>query len=92
VPPGSFDLVALSELLYYFDHAGLGLGLGSLRPAGRSSRCTGGIPRPATPALVARRGAAAASATISPDWTPKQARPPPEGTAAASDVCRPTSG
>jgi hypothetical protein len=25
----------LSELLYYFDHAGLGLGLGSLRPGGQ---------------------------------------------------------
>ncbi len=34
-PPGSFDLVVLSELLYYFDHAYLGLGLGSLRPGGQ---------------------------------------------------------
>lgn len=38
-PPGSFDLIVLSELLYYFDDAGLGqvlgLGLGSLRPGGQ---------------------------------------------------------
>jgi SAM-dependent methyltransferase len=38
-PPGSFDLIVLSELLYYFDDADLGqvlgLGLGSLRPGGQ---------------------------------------------------------
>jgi len=38
-PPGTFDLIVLSELLYYFDDAGLGqvlgLGLGSLRPGGQ---------------------------------------------------------
>jgi trans-aconitate methyltransferase len=38
-PPGSFDLIVLSELLYYFDDADLGqvLGLvtGSLRPSGQ---------------------------------------------------------
>jgi SAM-dependent methyltransferase len=38
-PPGSFDLIVLSELLYYFDDAGLGqvLGasIGSLRPGGQ---------------------------------------------------------
>ena len=37
-PPGSFDLVVLSELLYYFDDAGLDevlrLGTGALRPGG----------------------------------------------------------
>jgi SAM-dependent methyltransferase len=38
-PPGSFDLIVLSELLYYFDDADLGqvlgLGIGSLRPGGQ---------------------------------------------------------
>ncbi len=38
-PPGSFDLIVLSELLYYFDDADLGqvlgLGIGSLRPSGQ---------------------------------------------------------
>ena len=38
-PPGSFDLIVLSEILYYFDDAGLGqvlgLSLGSLRPGGQ---------------------------------------------------------
>ncbi|MGH3278477.1 MAG: Rieske 2Fe-2S domain-containing protein [Trebonia sp.] len=38
-PPGSFDLIVLSELLYYFDDADLGqvlgLGVGSLRPSGQ---------------------------------------------------------
>ena len=38
-PAGSFDLIILSELLYYFDDADLGLvlglGLGSLRPGGQ---------------------------------------------------------
>ena len=38
-PPGSFDLIVWSELLYYFDDADLGqvlgLGLGSLRPGGQ---------------------------------------------------------
>ncbi|HEY6788960.1 MAG TPA: SAM-dependent methyltransferase [Trebonia sp.] len=37
-PPGSFDLIVFSELLYYFDDADLGqvlgLGAGSLRPGG----------------------------------------------------------
>jgi SAM-dependent methyltransferase len=37
-PPDSFDLIVLSELLYYFDDADLGqvlgLGIGSLRPSG----------------------------------------------------------
>ena len=38
-PAGSFDLIVLSELLYYFDDADLGqvlgLGIGSLRPGGQ---------------------------------------------------------
>jgi SAM-dependent methyltransferase len=38
-PPGSFDLIVLSELLYYFDDADLGqvlgLGIGSLSPGGQ---------------------------------------------------------
>ena len=38
-PPGSFDLIVWSELLYYFDDADLGqvlgLGIGSLRPGGQ---------------------------------------------------------
>jgi SAM-dependent methyltransferase len=38
-PSGSFDLIVLSELLYYFDDADLGqvlgLGIGSLRPSGQ---------------------------------------------------------
>jgi SAM-dependent methyltransferase len=38
-PPGSFDLIVLSELLYYFDDADLGqvlgLSVGSLRPGGQ---------------------------------------------------------
>jgi SAM-dependent methyltransferase len=38
-PPGSFDLIVLSEFLYYFDDADLGqvlgLGIGSLRPGGQ---------------------------------------------------------
>ena len=38
-PPGSFDLIVWSELLYYFDDADLGqvlgLGTGSLRPGGQ---------------------------------------------------------
>jgi len=38
-PPGTFDLLVLSELLYYLDDADLGqmlgLGLGSLRPGGQ---------------------------------------------------------
>jgi SAM-dependent methyltransferase len=38
-PPGSFDLIVWSELLYYFDDADLGqvlgLGVGSLRPGGQ---------------------------------------------------------
>lgn len=38
-PPQSFDLIVFSELLYYFDDADLGqvlgLGIGSLRPAGQ---------------------------------------------------------
>jgi SAM-dependent methyltransferase len=38
-PPGTFDLIVLSELLYYFDDADLGqvlgLGIGSLRPGGQ---------------------------------------------------------
>jgi SAM-dependent methyltransferase len=38
-PPGAFDLIVLSELLYYFDDADLGqvlgLGIGSLRPGGQ---------------------------------------------------------
>lgn len=33
-----------------------------------------------------------ASATTSRDWTPRRTRPPPEGTAAARDVCRLASG
>jgi SAM-dependent methyltransferase len=37
-PPGSFDLIVLSELLYYYDDADLGqvltLGTGALRPGG----------------------------------------------------------
>jgi hypothetical protein len=48
-PPGSFDLVVLSELLYYFNHAALASASARCAPAGRSSRCTGGTPRPATP-------------------------------------------
>jgi SAM-dependent methyltransferase len=38
-PPGSYDLIVFSELLYYFDDADLGqvlgLGAGSLRPGGQ---------------------------------------------------------
>ena len=38
-PPGAFDLIVLSELLYYFDDTDLGqvlgLGIGSLRPGGQ---------------------------------------------------------
>jgi SAM-dependent methyltransferase len=38
-PPGSFDLIVLSELLYYFDDADLGqvlgLSIGALRPGGQ---------------------------------------------------------
>lgn len=38
-PSGSFDLIVVSELLYYFDDADLGqilgLGIGSLRPGGQ---------------------------------------------------------
>jgi SAM-dependent methyltransferase len=38
-PPGAFDLIVLSELLYYLDDADLGqvlgLGIGSLRPGGQ---------------------------------------------------------
>jgi len=38
-PPGSFDLIVWSELLYFFDDADLGqvlgLGIGSLRPGGQ---------------------------------------------------------
>jgi SAM-dependent methyltransferase len=38
-PPGAFDLIDLSELLYYLDDADLGqvlgLGIGSLRPGGQ---------------------------------------------------------
>ena len=58
-PPGAFDLIVFSEILYYFDDADLDqvlrLGTSALRPAGTCSRCTGGIPRPIIPAPATRR-------------------------------------
>ena len=58
-PPGEFDLIVFSEILYYFDDGDLDQ-VSASAPArcdrtGTCSRCTGGIPRPIIPAPATRR-------------------------------------
>jgi SAM-dependent methyltransferase len=80
-PPRSFDLVILSELLYYFDDADLGqvlgLGIGSLRPGGQLLAVHWRHPAPDHPrtgdevheALAAHAGLARLARYRDPDFT-----------------------
>jgi SAM-dependent methyltransferase len=80
-PPGSFDLIVLSELLYYFDDADLGqvlgLGLGSLRPGGQLLAVHWRHPAPDHPrtgdevhqGLAAHAGLARLACYRDPDFT-----------------------
>ncbi|HEX3921076.1 MAG TPA: SAM-dependent methyltransferase [Streptosporangiaceae bacterium] len=80
-PPGSFDLIVLSELLYYFDDADLAqvlrLGIGALRPGGHVAAVHWRHPAPDHPRtgdevhqqLAAHTGLARLACYRDPDFT-----------------------
>jgi hypothetical protein len=70
----------------------LGLGLGSLRPGGQILAVHWRHCEPGHPAVVARRRRRCGFGDDLAGLDAEAGAAPPEGTAAARDVCRPTSG